>query len=54
MNYEKVFKIFDKQKKNYLNKHELKLAIVYLTGLKPRYEELKKLWSNRLNFKGGI
>ena len=31
-------------------KHELKLALIYLLGIKMKYDEIKKIWRGRLDF----
>ncbi|KRX00304.1 hypothetical protein PPERSA_10803 [Pseudocohnilembus persalinus] len=45
-----VFELYDKNKKRYLNKHELKLALIYVLGFKLRYDEIKKIWNQRLDY----
>lgn len=39
-----IFQHFDKENKLYLTKHQLKLALIYILGYKPRYDEIKHIW----------
>ena len=50
LTFPEIFEYFDKGHKNYLVKHEMKLALLYLLGRKLRYDELKKIWRGRLQF----
>jgi Ca2+-binding EF-hand superfamily protein len=38
-----VFDLYDQDSKGWLSKHELKCALIYLTGEKPSYSLVKRL-----------
>ena len=48
--YKEVFQYYDKGNKNFLNKHEFKLTLIYYLGQKLRYDEVKKIWKGRLEY----
>ena len=48
--FSKIFRSFDKNLKGYLTKHELKCALIYITGNKIDYEILTNLWKKREDF----
>jgi len=50
LSLEKSFETFDKNKKNYLTKHELKLTIIYLFGAKINCVELKNFFNDRMKY----
>jgi Ca2+-binding EF-hand superfamily protein len=47
---QEIFELYDKEKKSFLSKHQLKLALIYILGYKLRYDEIKKIWNNRFEF----
>jgi len=47
MSPEETFRYFDKHRKNYLTKHELRCALIYLIGIKLDYDVLQELWEGK-------